>query len=88
MNPVKSTEKQELTVKTLVAQNKTETYKMSWFERQIFFCKRAETVGVIAINTLNQILKRVWLAAIATILSKTFKIIFSSLVHTIDLSSP
>ena len=44
------------------------------FESQFLFCKRAETVGVNAINALN--LKRVWLVAMATILSETFKMYF------------
>ena len=44
---------------------------MCLFENQILFCKRAEIVGISAIK-LN--LQRLWLVAIATILSKTLKI--------------
>ena len=51
---------------------------MRLFESQILFCKRADTANVIAINALNQDLNGVWLVAIATILSKTFKIYFPS----------
>ena len=45
------------------------------------FCKRAGSVGV---NTLKHYLKRLWLVAIATILSKNFKIQFllmSAIAH-------
>ena len=43
----------ELSKLWLIAQNKTETYKMCLFESQIVFCKGAETFGANAINALN-----------------------------------
>ena len=46
---------------------------MCLFDSQILFSKRAGSVGV---NALKHYLKRLWLVAIATILSKTFKIHF------------
>ena len=51
------------------------------FDRQFLFCKRAGSVGV---NSIKQYLKRLWLVAIATILSKAFKIYFlfmSAIAH-------
>ena len=46
---------------------------MCLFDSQILFCKRAGSVGV---NAIKHYLKRLWLVAIATILSKTLKIHF------------
>ena len=46
--------KQDRTVKTLVrCTERNRNFKMCLFESQILFCKRAETVGVYAINALN-----------------------------------
>ena len=57
-----------------IAQAKTETYyAICSFDRQILFCKR---VGTIEVNTIKHFLKRLWLVAIATILSKAFKMYF------------
>ena len=62
---------------------------MCLFESQILFFKRAEIIGVNAINALKWNLKWVWLVAIATILSKNLQIFFSGVqFHTIDLFSP
>ena len=54
---------------------------MSLFDSQILFCERAGSVGV---NAIKHYLKRLWLVAIATILSKIFKINFlftSAIAH-------
>ena len=54
---------------------------MCLFDSQILFCKRAGSVGV---NAIKHYLKRLWLVAIATILSKTLKIRFlfmSAIAH-------
>ena len=53
--------------------NETETYTICLFDSQILFCKRAGGVGV---NAIKHCIKRLWLVAIATILSKTVKIYF------------
>ena len=47
---------------------------MCLLDSQILFCKRAGSVGVNAIKPYY--LKRLWLVAIETILSKTLKIYF------------
>ena len=64
-----------------ISQNKTETCPICLFDSQILFCKRAGSVGV---NAITDYLKRLWLVAIATILSKSLKIHFlfmSAIAH-------
>ena len=64
-----------------IAQNKTETCTISLFDSQILFCERA---GSGCVNAIKHYLKRLWLVAIATIFSKTFKINFlftSAIAH-------
>ena len=56
----------------LKLQNKTETCTMCLFDNQILFCKRAGSAGI---NAIKDYLKRLRLVVIATILSKTIKII-------------
>ncbi len=44
---------------------------MCLFDSQTLFCKRA---GSVSVNAIKHYVKRLWLVAIATILSKTLKI--------------
>ena len=80
--PVKSTgNKSYLPKLRFNAQDKTETCTISLFDSKILFCERAGSVGD---NAIKHYLKRLWLVAIATILSKTFKINFlftSAIAH-------
>ena len=56
-----------------IAQNQTNTYMPCLSNSQILFSKRARKVGA---NPIKTYLKRLWLVAIATILSKTLTIRF------------
>ena len=58
--------------------NKTETCTICLFDSQILFCKRAGNVGG---NAIKHYLKRLWLVAIATILSKTSKTSKIAIAH-------